>query len=644
MNIRVAFACCALGVLVAMQPAVAAPADGGVAELRDMVSGLLSTMVERGVLTKEGAEQLLREAGQSSAGDIEPAQGSIPLERVAIDQAVEDIKREREALERDLARLREERQLVAEQLEQTAVEKELIQNRQRKAIRAEVKRQVEEALAQQAERASDDVRVRYVPDFLLADIREQVKTELKEEVKSEIVDGVFENQGEEGLPIPEVPEWVGRTKIGGDVRIRYQHDRIASDSGGWYDYNTINDNGKFNADRGADLLARRNEDRDRLRGRFRLGIDAKLGYDFSAGARLSTGNTGDPVSTNQTLATGFNRYEVVLDRAFLGYKWKSDMGNWSADVKGGRIPNPYYSTDLLWDSDLGFEGVSGALAYGNDRPQRVMGIGTRGYRVRGTLGVFPLEEYSFTSRDKWLIGGQLDAEATLLDRKKLHFGIAYYTYDNVAGVADERGASLGRRDAFVDASVPGTMQKGNTLYDLYSTPNGVQDTDVFGLASDFEILNLSASIELPDFSPYHIWLTADYVKNLGFDADEVAARVGAADLTNPLGDDHDQGYMVRAEVGSPWMLDEGDWRLYLAYKYIEPDAVLDAYNDSDFLFGGTNAKGFQLGGRYVLQRDVELAFRYINAESIVNPLDPPFSSSLAPLKSTTYQLDINAKF
>jgi hypothetical protein len=626
----------ALAMCAVLAPAVssAEASSAEVQELRTMMSQLLETMVARGVLTEDGATQMLQQAGATPASK----------EAAALDSKIEEMRREREALAADLEKLREERRQVTEQLEQSAVDKELLQNRQRRAIELEVQRQVEQALAEQARDADADVRVRYVPEFLLADIREQVKTELKDEVKTEIVEGVYAEQGEEGLPIPEVPEWVGKVKIGGDIRVRYQNDRVADDSGAWYDYSTINKNGGFNlADPQTDLLSYNNLDRDRLRGRLRVGIDAKIGYDFNAGIRLSTGNTGDPVSTNQTLGTGLNRYEVVLDRAFLGYKWTSDRGDWSLDAKGGRIPNPYYSSDLLWDSDLGFEGLSGAVTYKQDRPQKVFGIGTRGYRVTGTLGAFPLEESEYSSRDKWLYGGQVHGEMTLIDRTKLQFGVGYYTYDNITGVADSRPVAE-RRDARVDASVPLAMQKGNTLFDVYSAPNAAAVFDVFGLASDYEILNLTGGVEFPDFAPYHVWLTADYVKNLGYDPSEIRQRVGGADLTNPLDGDHDTGYMLRAEVGSPWMLDEGEWRLYLAYKHIEPDAVLDAYNDSDFLFGGTNAKGFQIGGRYVLQRDVELAFRYLDAKSTMNPIDPRTGLEIDDLKSSVFQLEINAKF
>lgn len=637
MNLRIVLASALVATAGLPAAATGGQSEQELAELRGMLDALLSTMVERGVINRDQAVQML---SQGAAGK------AVPLGAGA-SASVDELKREREALARDLALLKLERESITEQLEQASVDQELLAERQRLAIQAEVQRQVDEALAAQRVKDNSDVRVRYVPGHVLAEIREDVKRELKEEVKNDIVEGVYENQGEEGLPIPEVPEWVGRTKIGGDVRIRYQHDGIAPDSGKWYDYEKVNERGVFSAtDAGADHLARTNMDRDRLRGRLRLDVETRVGYDFKAGARLATGNDGDPTSTNQTLSTSLNRYEVSLDRAYLSYGWTDETGQWKVKGIGGRFSNPFYSTDLVWDSDIGFEGLAGSASYKNERPQRIMGVGVRGYTVRSTLGAFPLEEYSFTNRDKWLIGAQVDAEATLLDTKKLHFGLAYYTYQNVTGVADSRGVGQTARDAYVDASAPMSMQKGNTLYDLYSSANGAQNFDVFGLASDYNLVNFSAGIEIPDMAPYYVWLSADYVKNIGYDAGDVAARVGGADTTNPVDGDHDTGFMLRAETGSPWMLDQGEWRLFAAYKYIEPDAVLDAYNDSDFLLGGTNAKGFMFGGSYVVQRDVTVGFRYFNAESIVNPLDPktPGNPSLAALKTTSMQLEINAKF
>lgn len=50
--------------------------------------------------------------------------------------------------------------------------------------------------------------------------------------------------------------------------------------------------------------------------------------------------------------------------------------------------------------------------------------------------------------------------------------------------------------------------------------------------------------------------------------------------------------MVQAVLGrSMDMSHEGDWNVYAGYKYIQPDALPDAYNDSSFHLGGTTPKG-----------------------------------------------------
>ena len=87
-----------------------------------------------------------------------------------------------------------------------------------------------------------------------------------------------------------------------------------------------------------------------------LGMGIKVADDWTAGLRLTTGNTTAPVSTNQTLGNSFNKYTVVFDQAYLKY----DPYRWLS-VSGGRIPNPWFSTDLVWDDDLNFEGVAATL-------------------------------------------------------------------------------------------------------------------------------------------------------------------------------------------------------------------------------------------------------------------------------------------
>ncbi|HET8706353.1 MAG TPA: putative porin, partial [Pseudomonadales bacterium] len=76
------------------------------------------------------------------------------------------------------------------------------------------------------------------------------------------------------------------------------------------------------------------------------------------------------------------------------------------------------------------------------------------------------------------------------------------------------------------------------------------------------------------------------------------------------------------------------WNATVAYRYLEADAVLDAFTDSDFHLGGTDTKGWSLTGQYGLDTNVWVTGRYINSQAIDGKV----------LDIDTFQLDLNAKF
>jgi hypothetical protein len=87
-------------------------------------------------------------------------------------------------------------------------------------------------------------------------------------------------------------------------------------------------------------------------------------------------------------------------------------------------------------------------------------------------------------------------------------------------------------------------------------------------------------------------------------------------------------------VGWPLVLERYRWRVTFAYKYLEADAVLDAFTDSDFHLGGTDAKGWILGGEYAVLDNTWITLRWITADAIDG----------APFGVDVLQLDLNAKF
>ena len=144
--------------------------------------------------------------------------------------------------------------------------------------------------------------------------------------------------------------------------------------------------------------------------------------------RIGTGSDSGPVSTTQTLGGGFGKKDLWLDQGYLAYKPDERL-----TLTGGRMPNPFYTTDLLYSGDLNFDGLAAVF----DQPlDRDMGL-------FGTLGAFPVEYSSDTassngfdkesSRNNWLYGAQLGARWQLDADNSVKGALAYYRFDDIEG-------------------------------------------------------------------------------------------------------------------------------------------------------------------------------------------------------------------
>ena len=487
--------------------------------------------------------------------------------------------------------------------------------------------------AQAEQPAPGEVRVSYVPEFVKDEIRAQVRAELRDDVRADILS----QAKQERWGIPEaLPGWVNKVKFKGDVRLRAQSDMFANSND--LGVTTYLDPMEVNAARNVtdiDTILNTNDDRNRTRIRARLSMDAKVNNSISAGFRLATGNQRDPVSTNQTLGRTGGKYDLSLDRAYL--QWHDDNldGYPWLDVWLGRIPNPWLSTDLVWDSDLSFEGIASTFRYNLAGSDDLFALDDDSRELFLTLGAFPLQEFELSGDDKWLVGGQLGGRFQFRSQSTFDIGLAYYKYMNITGEQNDPGL----RDK--DHTAPEFMQKGNSLFNISNDLIGaVPDPNdvLLALASDYELLNLTMKYDLARFSPMHIWVEADYVKNIGYDEDEVISRSGGnlfnASVIDKLFEERNEGYQLKLAMGSPSVLMKGNWRLSLAYKYLQRDAVLDAFTDSDFHLGGTDAEGWILGGEYGVGDNAYLTARWLSADEIDGP----------PLGIDVFQLDLNARF
>jgi len=436
------------------------------------------------------------------------------------------------------------------------------------------------------------VKSRYQKKAGLDQVAEAVGNDVRTEMRAEVNKAAKEEVASAGKSIA-APAWTKKISLSGDMRLRYE--TTFFDGGNDSLLNPL----------APDTVMNTTEDRQRLRVRARLNVNAKVNDEVEAVFGLATGSTSDPVSTNQTLGNYFNKKAIQVDQAYVAWK----PGDWLT-VQGGHFPSPWFSTDLVWDQDLNFDGIAATYRH------RL----TPEWNLFLTGGAFPIQEIELSQRDKWLYGGQLGAEYRKDDELAAKLAVAYYGYSNIVGRVYD--------SADVDNySAPQYMQKGNSLFNI----NPLSATTVPALAADYGELNLTGRLDLGYWHPFHLIFTADYVNNLAFDRAAVARR-GGVNPNEVL--KQTEGYQIRLDAGYPKIREQWDWRAYLAYKRLEGDAVLDAFTDSDFRLGGTNAKGWILGGELGLLKNTSLSARWLTTNEITGPA---FVVDL-------FQVDLNIRF
>lgn len=484
--------------------------------------------------------------------------------------------------------------------------------------------------------APGDVRVQYVPAAVRDQIRDQVKAEVMATAK------------QENWAAPNTfPDWASRISFDGDIRLRDESRYYSgNNSNEIVDFAKLNNNGPYdvnpNSSTSLPPLLNTREDRENLfRLRARLGMKAVISEEWTAGIRIGTGSDNNPVSTTQNLGGGFAKKDIWLDQGYLTWKPMDEL-----TLTGGRFANPFMSTDMLYSNDLNFDGVAAIFDHKLNRD----------WGVFGTVGAFPVDYTNDTSSsngfdkeesdNKWLYGAQLGAKWAINSNNRLKGALAYYRFDDIQGQRSSpcepwAGApgcdSDGTRAAF--------MQKGNSVFLLRDiTPNPLNPSatpqpQFVGLASEFNLLDLNVVWDADLPQDFKLRSQGDYIHNLSYDEGEMRKR-SAGQIVNNLDSSGEiesgaNAWMVQFTLGNALDLKrKGDWNLFAGYKYIQPDALPDGFNDSSFHLGGTNAKGYFMGGNYGLAKNVSATGRWMSTEAVYG----------APFDIDVLQLEINTRF
>ncbi len=477
--------------------------------------------------------------------------------------------------------------------------------------------------------AEDVIRVPYIPEFIKDEIRNQVSDELSEEVTKDVV--AKAKQERWGVPAA-LPEWMGRISFNGDIRVRGQFNRfddanstqipdtMAINSG--LNTNDLQDQDEFFLD------FTNNEELARLR--MRLGMDMSLGDHVRLHARMATGNRDNPVSANWTF-DGDSSSDIYLDMAY--FEWFTRYEG--LKFQGGKMANPHFTnTQLVWDSDFTFPGFS--LEYW---PLRL--TGNRGrpqiFDPYIRAGYFMLDELDRGQDDKLFYSAQIGTRIHFSDAMTWEVAAAYYDFKNVTGV---RNPSLDL--GLTDDTAPDFVQKGNTLFQIQNSSDPGEL--LLALASEFSVLDIASTLTYSFSERYQMQLLLNYVENVGFDEDEFYTNVGADE--NGFADnfgvpvkysEETDGYYIGMSFGDKDRWVANHWLASVGYRYLEKDAVLDAYTNSDFHLGGTDAEGYIGKFSYAFADRSALTIKYMSSNE-VQGLTP------AGLRIDVLQADLEFKF
>ncbi len=395
--------------------------------------------------------------------------------------------------------------------------------------------------------------------------------------------------------IGEAIPWMKGAKFGGDFRLRYE----AFD---YFDKNNDAGSTGTSADR----------DRNRFRIRLRWGFEKDFADDWKVGFRLATGSTTDPNSTNQTLGNSgyFNTKSFNIERAYATYE-PNGLKDYGAvkgvKVSAGKFENPFmrYATPIVWDSDVTPEGIYEQANFS------LVSAEENKLNFQATAGQFVVNENAGVDTDANLFGYQ-----GALTWSTYNFGsdkpvdivgaLSYYDYTNWYNTV-----------------------KNNTASTSYLRTNSI-------VADDFRVLDFYPEISFQTGSlPVTLW--GNYVNNLANVGTEDIAQSGDNDIH-----DTDTAWGLGLKLGKAKK--KGSWEASYGYYVIGANAVVAAFNDSDFggpgTNGFTNRIGHKLGIGYHLTDNAVLNW----TGYIVRPLNPFNGNAVLGLQNATNEDVFRSQF
>ena len=442
-----------------------------------------------------------------------------------------------------------------------------------------------------------------------------------------------------------ISEGIKRAQLFGDIRLRYE-DRTAQDPAG----------GKI--------------DLQRFRYSVRVGTRGDVFDDFYYGLRVETAsNPRSPWVTFGTSSSGTpyqgpfgkSTASINVGQAYIGWHPES----W-ADLTVGKMPNPLYTTRMVWDPDLNPEGASEKFNYSVGPADLFASFAQFLYQdvspstASGGLGFNGLTGQR--ADDVFLLPFQ--AGFTYNITTNLAFKVAPTLYKYIGLHRSSIGSPNVTSPFFGDPYIgegaylgPGTgTVNGSSGYGTSSTLAGYGS---LGFPLNQVGVNNLMVVEVPfefDFKVRHFdaRVFGDAAYNLDGKARAKAAAAGyAAYLANQATpptisafspqQNEDKAYQIGLAVGSEGGMTghvRHPWEFKTYWQHIEQYALDPNLIDSDVFEGRENMEGINVQLAYGFNRNVIGSIAYAHGSRINNKLGTGGSNQDIPQINPINQFDL----
>lgn len=342
----------------------------------------------------------------------------------------------------------------------------------------------------------------------------------------------------------------------------------------------------------------------RARYRVRLGADYVFTDNFKAGFELESGTEND--SSNQNIGNGFSKASINVGLLYLTYKpWDF------VTLTGGKMKNPFYTTDLVWDADINPEGAAELFKW-DISDDFTFGVTTAQFNYTENSDSAGLSGSSNSKmQDSWIYAGQLPMTYKFSKDVKATLAPAFYT-------------TTGNNASTVVSGSPSST-------------------------GTFSAMNLNVITAPGDVSFKVFEQKAKFYWDLAYNASgesRIHQTYGIVNQNNDLTDN--MAWLVGFQIGDSKK--KGDWLVGVDFRQTGLGAVDPNLADSDFGNGNLNQQGVKIRTGYNFTDFLSGNVTYFNTwnlkENISTAGQAPNSvGGLNGVNATSrLQLDLNWKF